>query len=214
MSHIKLTIADDHALFRNGLCSLLEKYEDIQVLGAVADGNELIQTFREGHIPDIVLLDLSMPGMNGFEVLKVLKKKYPTVRCIAISMYDDGTYITRCVRAGAYGYLIKNADESELIHAIRQVEKGHKYYNQEISEKMIHVMATEGDVKKLSKKEAEILDLLAEGKTTKEIAVQLFISTRTVETHRANMLKKLNVKNVAELVNKARTLNLISSESK
>lgn len=210
MSDIKIIIADDHALFRDGLKSLLDKYDGIEVMGVVADGEELLKEMDEGNIPDIILLDISMPKVNGFEALKELKKKFPEVKSIAISMHDDGNYIAKCVKAGAFGYLLKNTDESELIDAILQVDKGVKYYNKDISERMIHVMATEGlDVKKLSTKEKEILKLLAEGHTTKEIASRHYISTRTVETHRANMLKKLDVKNTAELINKASTLRLI-----
>lgn len=125
-------------------------------------------------------------------------------------MHDDGNYIMQAIRGGAYGYLLKNADEDELLKAIHTVLSGNKYFNTEISQRMINIISLEGvSPKKLSPKEMEILALIAGGHTTKEIAHKLFISTRTVETHRNNMMKKLEVKNTPELINKAAQLNLI-----
>lgn len=209
MNKINLIVADDHQLFRDGLTALLNKHEFLNVLTNVEDGLELIKVLKDGMIPDIILLDLSMPNMNGFEVLKTLRKKYKTVKAIAISMHDDGNYIAKCAEHGAFGYLLKNTDEDEVINAIKQVYNGTKYYNQELSKKMIDSMAEVRSIKKLTKKESEILALLAKGLTTKEIASKHYISTRTVETHRSNMLKKLEVKNTVELVNKASSLDLI-----
>ncbi|GGF78353.1 response regulator [Wenyingzhuangia marina] len=209
MNKINLIVADDHQLFRDGLTALLNKHDFLNVLTNVEDGLELINVLKEGMIPDIILLDLSMPNMNGFEVLKTLRKKYKDIKAIAISMHDDGNYIAKCAQNGAYGYLLKNTDEEEVLDAIKQVYNGHKYYNQELSKKMIDSMAEVKSIKKLTKKESEILELLSKGLTTKEIASKLYISTRTVETHRSNMLKKLEVKNTVELINKASSLNLI-----
>lgn len=209
MNKINLIVADDHQLFRDGLTALLNKHDFLNVLTNVEDGLELINVLKEGIIPDIILLDLSMPNMNGFEVLKTLRKKYKDIKAIAISMHDDGNYIAKCAQHGAYGYLLKNTDEDEVLNAIKQVYNGHKYYNQELSKKMIDSMAEVKSIKKLTKKEAEILELLSKGLTTKEIATKLYISTRTVETHRSNMLKKLEVKNTVELINKASNLNLL-----
>jgi DNA-binding NarL/FixJ family response regulator len=207
---IKIIVADDHQLFREGIASLLSKNEDFNVIDSVSNGKELIDRFESGLIPHVVLLDLSMPEMDGFEVLKIAKKKYPEVRFIAISMHDDGQYVVKCVRNGAFGYLLKNADEEELVTAINQVFLGKKYFNRHISELMINNMALEGSqVKKLSERETEILNLVSEGKTTKEIADILFISTRTVETHRVNMMKKLDVQNTAGLIKKAAHLGYI-----
>lgn len=167
MNKINLIVADDHQLFRDGLTALLNKHEFLNVLTNVEDGLELIKVLKNGMIPDIILLDLSMPNMNGFEVLKTLRKKYNTVKAIAISMHDDGNYIAKCAENGAYGYLLKNTDEEEVINAIKQVYNGTKYYNQELSQKMIDSMAEVRSIKKLTKKESEILELLAKGFTTK-----------------------------------------------
>jgi|TARA_R110002096_G_scaffold62911_4_gene154992 DNA-binding NarL/FixJ family response regulator len=210
MNKIKIAIVDDHQLFRDGILSLLSKNDDFEILISSENGKDFFDKLKSGNLPEIVLLDLTMPEMNGFEVLVKLKKKYPNIKAIAISMHDDGNYIMQSIRAGAYGYLLKNADEEELLKAIDTVLNGNKYFNQEISQKMINIMSLEGvSPKKLSPKEMEILKLIAEGHTTKEIAQNLFISTRTVETHRNNMMKKLEVKNTPELINKASQLKLL-----
>ncbi len=211
MNEIRIIIADDHELFRNGLAALLKKHIEINVVKSVADGLELINLIHSSYHADIVLLDITMPNLDGFEVLKQLKAIGSTIKPIVISMHNDGNYIAKCATMGAYGYLLKNTDESELILAIRTVYLGKKYFNQEISEKMINFISTQSvseDI--LSKKETEVLELLAKGLTTKEIATKLFVSARTIETHRANILKKLQVKNTAELIKKATALQIIS----
>lgn len=199
---IKVAIADDHQLFRDGIFSLLEQNGEYEVVISAGGGIELMEYLSRGEqLPQVILLDLTMPDMNGFEVLEACKRKYPSIKIIVISMYDDGNYVMKCVRAGAYGYLLKNTDGAELNQAIDSVCWGKKYFNEEISAKMISLMAMEGnEPKPLSAKETEVIKLIADGLTTKEIAENLFISTRTVETHRNNMMKKWEAKNTAELV--------------
>lgn len=210
MNEIKIIIADDHELFRNGLAELLRKHDDINIVKNVADGIELMQLVNASFDADIVLLDITMPHMDGFQVLKELQALNSNIKPIVISMHNDGNYIAKCAKMGAYGYLLKNTDESELILAIRGVNKGKKYFSAEISEKMINFMSTQSISENvLSNKETEVLGLIAKGLTTKEIAAQLFVSSRTIETHRANILKKLEVKNTAELIKKAAKMNLI-----
>lgn len=210
MIKIKIAIVDDHQLFRDGIHSLLSKYDDFEIVISSENGKDFFEQLKKGSLPDVLLLDLTMPEMNGFEVLDKLKREYPQIRSIAISMHDDGNYIMQSIRGGAYGYLLKNTDEEELLKAIYSVVKGYKYFNQEISQRMIDIMSLEGVTpKKLSPREMKILKLMAKGQTTKEIANELFISTRTVETHRNNMVKKLKVKNTPELINKAAQLNLL-----
>jgi DNA-binding NarL/FixJ family response regulator len=210
MKEIKIIIADDHELFRNGLTELLKKHDDIKVVTHVADGIECIEVLQKMSDIDIVLLDITMPNMDGFEVLKKIKDLNATIKPIIISMHDDGNYIAKCAKSGAYGYLLKNTDEVELVKAIRMVNKGKKYFSAEISEKMINFMSTQSVSENiLSNKEFEVLGLISEGFTTKKIATKLFVSTRTIETHRANILKKLEVKNTAELIKKAAKINLI-----
>ena len=209
MDQIKIIIADDHDLFRSGLVELLKKHDRLDVIASVSDGEALLELL-ENTMTDIILLDLVMPKLDGFEALSIISKSHPDIKTIVISMHDDGNYIAKCAKNGAHGYLLKNADEEELVEAIDIVHSGRKYYSAEITERMINNMAIQGDdFKGLSKKESEILQLLTKGLTTKEIALQLFISTRTVETHRANLLKKLDVKNTPELITKAGLLKLI-----
>ena len=210
MNEIKLIIADDHELFRNGLGELLKKHNDIKIVKSVADGFEFMNVIKQELEADIVLLDLTMPGMDGFEVLKELKNLDARIKPIIISMHSAGNYIAKCARMGAYSYLLKNTDESELIQAIRTVHKGKKYFSAEISEKMINFMSAQSVSENvLSKKESEVLELISKGLTTKEIAAKLFVSSRTIETHRTSILKKLEVKNTAELIKKATEINLI-----
>ncbi len=210
MNEIKIIIADDHQLFRNGLEELLRKYDDIKIVKSVADGFEFMEVAKSHLEVDIVLLDISMPNRDGFQVLKELKAINSTIKPIVISMHNDGNYIAKCAKMGAYSYLLKNTDESELILAIRTVNKGKKYFSTAISEKMINFMSTQSISENvLSNKETEVLGLISKGLTTNEIAAKLFVSSRTIETHRANILKKLEVKNTAELIKKATEMNLI-----
>ena len=210
MNEIKLIIADDHELFRNGLVELLKKHDDIKIVKSVADGFEFMNVIKGEFEADIVLLDLTMPKMDGFQVLKELKNLNAKIKPIVISMHSVGNYIAKCAKMGAYGYLLKNTDESELIFAIRTVYKGKKYFSSEISEKMINFMSAQSVSENvLSNKETEVLELISKGLTTKEIAAKLFVSTRTIETHRNSILKKLEVKNTAELIKKATEIMLI-----
>ncbi|MCB0668572.1 MAG: response regulator transcription factor [Saprospiraceae bacterium] len=210
MSNIRIIIADDHQLFRDGLSALLSSQPDFSVISSVGSGAELLDLLEEGIQVDIVLLDLSMPEMNGFEVLNRAKRRFKKVRFIVISMHEDGSYISKCIRFGAFAYLLKNIDDVELFEAVRSVYQGRKYFNEHIKDLMVQNMALEGsDLKTLSKRESEVLNYVAQGKTTKEIAAILYVSTRTVETHRVNMMKKLMVQNTAELIRKATQLKLI-----
>jgi DNA-binding NarL/FixJ family response regulator len=209
MSKIKLAIVDDHQLFREGIASLLAKNNELEIIGE-ADSQVAFYDLMEREQPHVVLIDISMPDISGLDLIRIAREKYPTVKFIVLTMHAEGQYVVKAVRNGAYGYLIKNADEQELITAIRQVALGRKHFNNEISELMIGNMAIEGEsLKRLSDRELEVLEMVSEGKTTKEIADQLFVSSRTVETHRVNMMKKLSVQNTAELIKKAAHLKLI-----
>lgn len=210
MEDIRLLIADDHELFRRGIAELVKKHEGLTVVREARDGQELLDLLNQGVKADVILLDLSMPRLNGFEALEEITRRYPEISVIIISMHDEGSYIAKCAQNGADGYLLKNTDEAELVSAIRVVSRGKKYFGPEITEKMVNAMAEPAPYpKKLSKKESEVLKWLAEGHTTKEIAHNLFLSTRTIETHRANILKKLDAKNTAELIRKAVELGII-----
>lgn len=207
---IKLIIVDDHHLFTEGLLAILKRNSFIEVLKTCEDGKILIEYLENNTIlPDIILLDIAMPQMNGFEVLKYLNKNYKSIKCIVLSMHNDSNYIAKCTELGAWGYLLKNTDTDELINAIDIVHSGEKYFNQDTSKKMIEGIGEMNKYQKLTKKEIEIYELISKGLTTKEIANNLFISVRTVETHRANILKKLEVRSTIEMFQKSNIIELL-----
>lgn len=209
MSTIKIIVADDHQLFRDGIISLLSKNEHFEIVGQ-ADSATSLKQLLENTFAHVVLIDISMPDMNGLDLIEEYRSSSSNVKFIVLTMHAEGQYVVKAVRNGAYGYLIKNANEGELIDAIEDVAIGKKHFSEEISSLMINNMAIQGEShKKLSEREMEVLLLVSEGKTTKEIADQLFVSTRTVETHRVNMMKKLRVQNTAELIKKSAKLSLI-----
>jgi DNA-binding NarL/FixJ family response regulator len=210
MSIIKVVIADDHQLFRNGIVSILQKDDSFDVVGEAADGNELLALLEQKNV-DVALVDISMPGASGQEVIVQAKQLSPTTRFIMLTMHDEGQYVVKSVRNGAHGYLLKNVDENELKVAIKDVFAGKKYFNRHITELMINNMGVvESEPEnELTPRELEVLKMVSEGKITKEIASQLSVSTRTIETHRVNMMKKLGVQNSAELIKKAAKMNLI-----
>lgn len=207
---IKIAIVDDHQLFREGLAFMLAQSEGIEVKASFGDGGELLSYLKENSEEiEVLLLDISMPEVSGLNVLKTIRKLYPRLKSIILSMHNDGNYIVQSVQNGALGYLLKNVDKEELTKAIETVYVGKKYFNKEITELLLNNMSSDGEeIKKLSAREVEILNLIATGLTTKEIAEKLIVSTRTIETHRVNMMKKLNVKNSAELIKKATERNL------
>lgn len=209
MSKISVLVVDDHQLFREGIRSIFANNADIEIVGE-ADSSEAMFELFEIKKPEVVLIDITMPGGDGLSAIKESKKKYPSIRFIVLTMHADGQYVVKAVRSGAFGYLLKNADQLELSTAVREVSCGRKYFNTEISQLMVGNMSLEGDdPQHLSEREIQVLQLVSDGKTTKEIADQLFVSARTVETHRVNMMKKLDVQNTAELIKKSVKLKLI-----
>lgn len=206
---IHILIADDHKLFRDGIKALLGKYPDMTVVGEAADGNQLVNLAREKK-PDVILADLTMPGTSGLEAIPLIRQEFPEVRIIMLTMHEEGNYIVKSLESGANGYLMKNVDEEELIKAIRTVYAGEKYFNQQVSALMIDTLSKGRDEEvHLTAREKEILKLVADGLSTKMIADKLFLSSRTVETHRVNIMKKVNAQNTAELIKKAYDLLLI-----
>ncbi|MEQ8240046.1 MAG: response regulator transcription factor [Cyclobacteriaceae bacterium] len=211
MKKISIAIIDDHQLFRDGLLSLLSAYDDdYDLIGSFNSGASFFEFLEKKESPDVLLLDLTMPEMDGFSVIEKIKKKKLKLKIIVLSMHDDGSYILKAARKGADGYLPKNVDAAELREAIFKVYDGEKHFSAEISSRMFDVLSIEGNMSsKLTPKEKEVLLHIAKGLTTKEIASKLFVSSRTIETHRLNMMKKLNVKNSSELISTAMKLRLI-----
>jgi len=201
---IKILIADDHQLFREGLVNLLAQAADIEILGQAENGNEVIQK-AELLKPDIILMDISMPGLNGVEATGILKRTQPAIKIIALSMHSETQFVKQMLSQGAMGYLIKNCTYDQLIHAINMVYSGKKYLSEEVTESLIDDYL---EIKKsppfpdpiLTKREIEVLNLIAKGITTKRISEMLFISIKTVGSHKQKILEKLNLKTNADLI--------------
>lgn len=210
MMPIRIILADDHSLIREGFKSILGQSDKFDLVGEAQNGLELIQVASETK-PDVILTDLSMPQMNGFEAMEQIRKKDDHVKFIILTMHDEREYILRAIRGGASGYVLKNTERMELEHAIITVNNGEKYFSPSINSILAEaVLRPEaGDVGELTGREKEVLELVAKGHSTKQIADMLKISIRTVESHRINMLKKMKVNNSAELIRKAIELKVL-----
>lgn len=208
MDKIRVLLADDHTLIRSGIATLLQSNKDFLVVGEAEDGEEAVR--KTGELkPTVVVLDLSMPKLNGMEATKQIKKKYPEVNVLILTMHENEEYVYQILKSGAAGYVLKSAGKDELIAAIRAAAKGDKFFSPRISQLMaegyvrrVEQAATEmgpGDVP-LTRREREVLALVVDGMTNQQIADQLFISPRTVDTHRTNIMQKLNIHDLANLV--------------
>ncbi len=205
MSKIKILIADDHKILRQGIRSLLASQLDIEVIGETSDGPETLkETFRLK--PDVVLMDIGMPNLNGFEATRQIKKKLPEVKILILTMYRDDEYVLQALHSGASGYVLKDVAVEELVSAIRAVYNNQYYLCPSISRSVIEASLgkTERAEKEpytlLTSREREILQLIAEGYTNKEVAAKLFISAKTVDAHRSHIMEKLDIHEVAQLV--------------
>jgi DNA-binding NarL/FixJ family response regulator len=201
----RILIAEDHTILRDGLRSLLSADPRLEVVGEAGDGREAVRLVETCH-PHLVLMDLSMPRMNGLGAIKEIKKQHPEIKIIALTVHGTEEYILETLEAGADGYLLKESTHSELMMAIRNVLEGKIYLSPGVSEKVIEgflegkkAFKAESAWDTLTQREREILKLIAEGSKNKEIAHYLSISTKTVEKHRANLMKKLDLHNVSEL---------------
>jgi DNA-binding NarL/FixJ family response regulator len=201
---IKIMVVDEHKILREGLSTLIAKQPDMEIIGEATDGREALQLL-EKLMPDLILMDVTMPNLNGIEATRKIKSKKPDIEVIALSLHSDRRYVLGMIDAGASGYLLKECAFDELVRAINTVMAKKKYLSPGISDILIeeYVKKTTQDkptiYSKLTPREREILQLIAEGKNTKEIARYLFISVKTVETHRRHIKKKLKVQSVAEL---------------
>jgi DNA-binding NarL/FixJ family response regulator len=215
MNSVRVLIADDHALVRAGIRALVEKIEGMVVVAEAGKGSEALELVRELR-PDLMLLDITMPDGGGFEVLEQVTKKYPEIRIIVLTVHEAGEYAIRALREGAAGFLPKSAASTELDQAIQTVVRGEVYISPETSRKTLLEYgkgATKRDLlATLSPRQREVLRLIAEGKTTKQIAQLLEISVKTVETHRAQLMERLGIHDVAGLVRYAIIVGLIEVE--
>lgn len=208
---IKLVLADDHPLIREGFRSLLSKNTKFEIVGEAENGRELVEVAKKLQ-PDVILTDLKMPVMTGLEAIEQLVDEFPLMRFIVLTMHEEREYIVNALKIGASGYLLKSIEGSELERAINTVFNGGKFFSPVVTnilaETVIKPDSTESN--EITPREKEVLDLVAQGKSTKQVADLLGISIRTVESHRINMLKKMKVNNTAELIKKAIELKLIS----
>lgn len=200
----KILIADDHRLFRDGLRNLLSRHEDLEVVGETTDGPSTIRAVDKLK-PDLVLMDVSMPGLNGIEATRRIRAEHASVRVVMLSMHSDQRFILESLRAGAVGYLLKDCAIEELLVAIRTLMRDQIYLSRTIADSVIKDYmnlarrAPTSAFSVLSAREREVLQALAEGKSTKEMAAQLNISVKTIETHRKQIMDKLDIRSVAEL---------------
>lgn len=202
---INILIADDHSVVREGLKQIISGNTDMTVLAEAGNGNEAIEKIRKNPI-SVAILDISMPGKNGLDTVKEIKVIRPDLPVLILSMYPEEQYALRFFRAGASGYLTKKSAPEELVNAIRTVSKGKKYVSPSLAEKLVGELdiTTEKPLhSSLSDREFQVLCLIASGKTSGEIAEELFLSVKTVSTYRARILEKLRLKNTAELINYA-----------
>lgn len=211
MDKIKVIIVDDHSIVRAGLVKILKDEPDIEVI-AEADGYESLFSFLKMNEPDIVLLDISMNGKNGLEILKEIKLKYPRVKPLMLSMYPGELYAVRTIRLGAVGYITKESATDQLVQAIRQVHITGKYITPSLAEWLVdslEVIGSKPPHEKLSNRELQVMSLIAGGKKIKEIAEELSLSPATVATYRARILEKMNLKSNVELVTYALRNHLV-----
>ena len=204
MKRINLLIADDHTMFLQGIASLLEQEPEINIVGKANNGIEALNIISTEEAIDLIILDISMPEMDGIELSKILKKEYPEIKILVVSTHSNVNIISRLIRIGVNGYLLKNAEKSELLEAIYSIIEGNNYFSEETEEKYLanqfKIEKQVSTLTELSSREKEILILIAHEYNTAEIAEKTFISLNTVNTHRRNLLSKLNAKNTAGLV--------------
>jgi len=203
---IKCVVVDDHTLFRDGLRRLLESEPDFRVVGEARDAVEALEKVRELR-PDVVLMDIGMPGMSSFEAARVIEKNYPSTKLIFLTMYEDEEYLLQCLDVGASGYVLKDAPPPRLLSAVREVHQGRKYLSPQVLEKLVddfrsrsHGSPGQARSSTLTPREREVVKMIAEGNSVKEIATLLGLSVKTVEAHKFNLMRKLDIHNKAQLV--------------
>ena len=211
---IKIIIADDHQLFIDGIKSLVKTMKNMEIVAEVNNGKELLEVLEKTTC-NIVLMDINMPEMDGIEATKLVKTKHPLLKILMLTMFSSRDYIEKLLRAGADGYILKNTGKAELQEAIETLMNGESYFSKEVTERIMEGLQKKKNMEKstylveLTEREIDVLKLIVQEFTTAEIAEKLFISTHTVETHRKNLISKLNVRNIAGLVKYAMQNGLV-----
>ncbi len=210
MNKIKLLIADDHAILRDGIVSLLQSEESFTVAGTAGNGYEVMELINKNEY-DVCLLDINMPGLDGIEAAKLIKEKKPGIKIIMLTTYNDREIISELIHIGVAGYLLKNSDKQELVEAVHKVMKGRHYFSEEVENIILQGLSEKrsGEVMSLTERELEVVQLLAKEYTNDKIASKLHISFRTVETHRKNIMQKAKAHNLAGLLKYAYGKGLI-----
>ena len=219
MNEIKVLLADDHTLVRAGLRTLIEGFEGFRVVAETSDGREAVRLIRQLQ-PDIALIDISMPGLNGLDATALISRETPDTRVVILSMHTAETYVLEALRAGAAGYVVKDAAVDEMERALRAVQKGERWLSPSVSRHLLdeYLRLVRGQpiagsgMEALTPRQREILQLIAEGHSTREIADRLAISIKTVETHRAQIMERLSIRDVAGLTRFALRAGLIDPE--
>ena len=199
---IKIYIVDDHEIFRNGLKTIVSKIDNVTVIGEAENGKQFLESLSKNEIPDIVFMDINMPEMDGILTTKCAIEKYPELLIIALSMFGDEHYLEQMIKAGAKGFLLKNITRQTLTHAIETLSKGNAYYSSELLPLLANkIIANDRkeDIQ-LTKRELEVLELVSHGLSNQEIADKLFISKRTVDGHKSNLIVKTGSKNIVDLL--------------
>jgi DNA-binding NarL/FixJ family response regulator len=210
MNKIRLLMADDHPLIREGFRSLLVKNERFEIVGIAENGKELVE-LAGALKPDIILSDINMPVLNGMAAIEQINKMHPEIKCVILTMHEERAYILQALKIGVQGYILKNIERYDLEKAIISIFDGGKYFSPIVTNILAESVARpeQNTVSELTPREIQVLELVAEGHSTKQVADKLGIGTRTVESHRVNMLKKMKVSNTAELVKKAIEMKIL-----
>ena len=215
MSKIKVLLVDDHAIMRDGISALINLQDDIEIVGEASEGKEAIEKARE-LVPDVVIMDISMPEMDGLEATRRIKKKNPSVKVLVLTQHDNREYILSTIKSGSDGYLPKRALGSELVAAIRAIHQGHSFLYPTAAGILLEDYRRQVEKEpydRLTEREREVFRLIADGHTSREIADMLFISLKTIHNHRAKIMKKLNIHNKSELIKYAILKGLITIDS-
>ncbi|QYJ68023.1 response regulator transcription factor [Flavobacterium litorale] len=217
---IKIALADDEELFRKGIAFMLQREENIEVIFEASDGEELIKLLQQNDVPDIIIMDLKMPNLNGVEATKIVRNKYPDIKVIALTSYNTKSFIANMIDVGAVSYVMKNTTPKELLTTINEVEKVGYYYNEEVMKVVQEYLIAPNkkvksrfDGEQLTKREIEILKLICKQYSGQEIADKLYLSVRTVEGHRNNLLRKTECKNMVGLIIYAIQNDFVSVEN-
>jgi DNA-binding NarL/FixJ family response regulator len=199
VNNFEILLADDHAIFRKGIRKIIEEIDGFAVCGEANDGLELLELLKTTH-PDLIILDISMPNLRGLEATEEIKRLYPEIKILLLTMHRKKSFVHLGLKAGADGFLLKEDADSELYRAIESLKQGEKYFSPLISTIMFDLTQSRPETEALTRREREVLKLLAEGKKPREIADILFVSIYTVRTHRNNIMKKLKLRGVADLI--------------